>query len=316
MNRVGKQREINYFLQVNNIGLFGLLETKIKNKAFSKAAGSFNNWCITTNNGYHSGGRIWVLWNPTMFRVQILEYNAQYIHMKIDSLVDRRVFWLTMTYAFNGIAERAPLWDNLTRLAYQIAGPWAVVGDFNCVLSPSERVGGNAPSGEIVPFRRCVADCGLMDIAAIGAVYTWNNKQKPEERIYSRIDRFMVNKAWCDNFTDLYAHFMPEGLYDHTPCVIKSSNQGQSKRSFKYFNMWGGSKNFLPLVRANWDSGLVGTPMFRLVKSLKRIKPVLKQLNVESYSDIEGATNILQKQVEIMQEEISRDPTNLRLIAR
>ncbi|XP_074277927.1 uncharacterized protein LOC141601533 [Silene latifolia] len=272
-------------------GLFGLLETKIKNKAFNKAAGSFNNWCITTNNGYHSGGRIWVLWNPTIFRVQILEYNAQYIHLKVDSLVDRRVFWLTMTYAFN------------------------VVGDFNCVLSPSERVGGNAPSGEIEPFRRCVADCGLVDIAAIGAVYTWNNKQKHDERIYSRIDRFMVNKAWCDNFTDLYAHFMPEGLYDHTPCVVKSSNQGQSKRSFKYFNMWGGSKKFLPLVRGHWDTGMVGTPMFRLVKSLKRLKPVLKKLNLEGYSDIEGATNILQKQVEEMQEEITRDPTNLQLIS-
>ncbi|XP_074289023.1 uncharacterized protein LOC141614167 [Silene latifolia] len=199
-----------------------------------------------------------------------------------------------MTYAFNGNSEKTPLWDNLNRLASQIAGPWAVAGDFNCVLSPTERVGGNTPSG---------------------AIYTWNNKQKPDERIYSRIDRFMVNKAWCDNFTDLYAHFMPEGLYDHTPCVVKSSNQGQSKRSFKYFNMWGGSKKFLPLVRGHWDAGVTGTPMFRLVKNLKRMKPVLKKLNLEGFSDIEGATNILQKLVEEMQEEITRDPNNMQLIS-
>ncbi|XP_074299615.1 uncharacterized protein LOC141630755 [Silene latifolia] len=209
MNRVGKQRDINYFLQNNNIGLLGLLETKIKNKAFNKAASSFSNWCITTNNGYHSGGRIWVLWKPNLFRVHVLEYNAQYVHMKVEYLVDRRSFWLTMVYAFNGIHDRDSLWDNLRRVASLVSGPWAIAGDFNCVLSALERVGGNTPSGEIKPFRRCVADCGVVEIAVVGALYTWNNKQKPEERIYSRIDRFLVNKAWCDNFIDLYAHFLP-----------------------------------------------------------------------------------------------------------
>ncbi|XP_074293134.1 uncharacterized protein LOC141620066 [Silene latifolia] len=209
----------------DEMGLFGLLETKIKNKAFHKASSSFSNWCITTNSGYHSGGRIWIIWKPSCFRVNVLEYNAQYVHMKVDSLVDRRSFWLTMVYAFNGHHEREPLWDNLGKNANLVTGPWAIAGDFNCVLNVSERVGGNTPAGEMEPFRRCLADCGVVDIAAVGALYTWNNKQKPEERIYSRIDRFLVNQDWCDSFTDIYAHFMPEGLLDHTPCLLKSTNR-------------------------------------------------------------------------------------------
>ncbi|XP_074265837.1 uncharacterized protein LOC141588288 [Silene latifolia] len=270
-------------------GLFGLLETKIKNKAFTKAASTFSNWCITTNNGYHSGGRIWVVWKPNLFRVNVLEYNAQYIHMKVDSLEDRRTFWFTMVYAFNGMHDREPLWDNLRRVACTVSGPWAVAGDFNCVLSASERVGGSTPSSEMEPFRRCVSDCGVMDITAIGALFTWNNKQKPQDRIYSKLDRFLVNKA-C-------------------------SNQGQSKRCFKYYNMWGGSKKFLPIVRENWDKSRPGTPMFRLAKNLKQLKPELKRLNKEGYSDIENSANILQKQVEDMQEVINKDPTNMQLIS-
>ncbi|XP_074313965.1 uncharacterized protein LOC141649168 [Silene latifolia] len=277
MNRVGKQRDVNYFLQLQNIGLFGLLETKIKNKAFTKAASTFSNWCITTNNGYHSGGRIWVVWKPNLFRVNVLEYNAQYIHMKVDSLEDRRTFWFTMVYAFNGMHDREPLWDNLRRVACAVSGPWAVAGDFNCVLSASERVGGSTPSSEMEPFRRCVSDCGVMDITAVGALFTWNNKQKPQDRIYSKLDRFLVNKAWCDSFTDVYAQFLPEGIFDHTPCILKSSNQGQTKRCFK------------------------------LAKNLKQLKPELKRLNKEGYSDIENAANILQKQVEDMQEVINKD---------
>ncbi|XP_074305538.1 uncharacterized protein LOC141640755 [Silene latifolia] len=296
------------------MGLFGLLETKIKNKAFHKAYSSFSNWCITTNSGYHSGGRIWIIWKPSCFRVNVLEYNAQYVHMKVDSLVDRRSFWLTMVYAFNGQHEREPLWDNLRKNANLVTGPWPIAGDFNCVLNVSERVGGNTPAGEMEHFRRCVADCGVMDVAAVGALYTWNNKQKPEERIYSRIDRFLFNHDWCDSFTDIYAHFMPEGLMDHTPCLLKSTNQSQAKRSFKYYNMWGGSAKFIPLVRENWDASFTGTPMFRLAKNLKSMKAVLKELNKECFSDIENAAAILHKQVEGLQEGINRYPTNVQKI--
>ncbi|XP_074299335.1 uncharacterized protein LOC141630407 [Silene latifolia] len=164
------------------------------------------------------------------------------------------------------------------------------------------------------PFRRCIADCGVVDVAAIGALFTWNNKQKPEERIYSRIDRFLVNQDWCNSFSDIYAHFLPEGLMDHTPCLLKSTNHSQGKRNFKYYNMWGGSEKFIPLVRENWDAGFTGTPMFRLAKNLKGMKVVLKELNKECFSDIENAATILQKKVEGLQEGINRDPTNVQKI--
>ncbi|XP_074301431.1 uncharacterized protein LOC141632819 [Silene latifolia] len=225
MNRVSKQKAINFFLQNKGVGLFGLLETKIKSNAFHKVVNNFNNWSISTNSGYHNGGRIWILWQPRSFRVHFFEYYAQFIHMKVESLVSRIVFFLTMVYAFNGINDIAPLWGHLRRIAGTIVGPWAIAGDFNCVLTANERVGGNVPSSEMEPFRDCVADCGVLDIAATGALYTWNNKQQPEERIYSRLDRVLVNKDWCDHLRDLYAHFLPEGLYDHTPCIVSSNKQ-------------------------------------------------------------------------------------------
>ncbi|XP_074289314.1 uncharacterized protein LOC141614468 [Silene latifolia] len=217
-----------------------------------------------------------------------------------------------MVYAFNGINDRAPLWGHLRRIAGTIVGPWAIAGDFNWVLSANERVGGNVPSSEMEPFRNCMADCGVLDIAAIGALYTWNNKQKPEERIYSRLDRVLVNKDWCDHLKDLYAHFFPEGMYDHTPCIVSSNKQVQGKRCFKYFNMWGGSKDFIPIVRNTWQFRVVGTPMFKLVKKLKLLKPALRQLNREKFSDIEQVTDIKQKQIEDLQGQLGRDPSDMQ----
>ncbi|XP_074289345.1 uncharacterized protein LOC141614499 [Silene latifolia] len=219
-----------------------------------------------------------------MFRVHFMEYNAQYVHMKIDSLLDKGVFYLTMVYAFNGIHERAPLWDHLRKIAGQVQGPWAIAGDFNCVMSANERIGGNATAAEMDPFRGCMEDCEVVDIAVIGSLYTWNNKQRPEERIYSRLDRFLVNKAWCDHFPNLYAHFLPEGLFDHSPCLIGSNQRMKGKNSFK------------------------------LVNKLKCLKPELLKFNMDGFSDIEQTTGILQKKVEGLQKQLGQDPTNLALI--
>ncbi|XP_074298290.1 uncharacterized protein LOC141629139 [Silene latifolia] len=295
-------------------GLFGLLETKIKNKIFSKAVNSFNNgWCISTNNGYHSGGRIWILWQPKMFRVNFIEYNAQFIHMKVESLLDKGICYLTMVYAFNGIQDRASLWNHLRKIAGQTQGPWAIAGDFNCILAASERYGGASTMAEMKPFRRCVVDCEVVDITATGSLYTWNNKQRLEERIYSRIDRFLVNKEWCDLYPEKYAHFLPEGLFDPSPCLIRSSTNMRGKSSFKYLNMWGSSKEFLNIVKKYWDRGIEGTPLYKLTTNLKGLKAGLYQLNRDAFSDIKKAIAKLQQEVEGLQAQLGRDPDNMQL---
>ncbi|XP_074271085.1 uncharacterized protein LOC141595007 [Silene latifolia] len=233
-----------------------------------------------------------------LIRVHFIKYNAQFIHMKVKSLLDKGICYLTLVYAFNGIQERPPLWDHLRKLAGQVQGSWAIAGDFNCILAASERYGGAASIAEMEPFKRCVEDCEVVDIAATGSLYTWNNKQRPEERIYSRIDRFMVNKDWCDLYPDKYAHFLPEGIFDHSPCLIRSSNSVKGKSSFKYLNMWGSSKEFINTVKNSWDRCIEGTPLYKLTTNLKRLKAGLYQLNRDAFSDIEKATAKLQQEVE------------------
>ncbi|XP_074304637.1 uncharacterized protein LOC141639400 [Silene latifolia] len=117
-------------------------------------------------------------------------------------------------------------------------------------------------------------------IEAVGVLFTWNNKQRPEDRTYSRLDRFMINKKWVDLFPDLYAHFLPEDTYDHTPCIV-------------------------------WQRKVNGTPMFQVVMKLKDPKLVLKQLNKERYPDIENNTCILQMYVHKILEELGIHPTNI-----
>ncbi|XP_074277858.1 uncharacterized protein LOC141601467 [Silene latifolia] len=125
----------------------------------------------------------------------------------------------------------------------------------------------------------------------------------------------MGNQAWQDLFGDYIAHFHPEGIFDHCPCTIvnRKADFG-GRRSFKYFNMWGQSDQFLGSVQSVWSKYYPGTPMFTIVKKLKMLKPVLKQLNKHCFSDIENSTNITSDLLVHIQKQLVDNPGNLDLM--
>ncbi|XP_074288423.1 uncharacterized protein LOC141613582 [Silene latifolia] len=280
-------------------GLFGLLETKIKPSKVNKAvANVFQDWSVSTNTAYHSGGRIWVVWKPHLYDVSFLDYDAQYIHMRIADKSTGKSFFYTVIYAFNGINDMVPLWISLKRMSTQVSGPWLVGGDFNCVLQAKERLGGSFNMAEAEPFQQCLEDCEVMDIQATGSFYTWNNKQPVETRVYSRLDRALVNQHWTDQFPTVYANFLPEGHFDHNPCLIGLADSGQHRNMpFKYFNMWSLSPDFHNCVSISWQYRYEGTKMFRVIQKLRRLKPALKSINRSGYSNIENQAMLPETQL-------------------
>ncbi|XP_074314866.1 uncharacterized protein LOC141651037 [Silene latifolia] len=223
--------------------------------------------------------------------------------------------FITFVYAFNGVGEREELWNNLRRLAGQIQIPWSVGGDFNCVTMANERLGGNVTDAEAIPFQQCIDDCNLSDMKATCAFYTWNNKQPLETRIYSRLDRVFVNHEWTVNLPDYYANFLPEGHFDHTPCVISKTKGGQgTNRPFKYFNMWSSAPDFQSCVSTQWNRSIAGTKMYGVVRKLKMLKPILKNINRSHFSDVESKSDIAQTLLYQLQKQLVLQPGDENLI--
>ncbi|XP_074298250.1 uncharacterized protein LOC141629088 [Silene latifolia] len=184
---------------MNKLGLFGLLETKVKALSLKSLVGILmDDWSISTNNRWHKGGGIWILWNPSIYQVEFCDYSAQCINMRVSEIASNKIFCLSMVYAFNNLTERKPLWDQLEMFAITITYPWVVCGDFNCVLSHSERLGGTSSDVVIDDLQACLTRCGLVDCPAVGSLFTWNNMQEPATRVYSRLDRVLINAVWRD----------------------------------------------------------------------------------------------------------------------
>ncbi|XP_074297136.1 uncharacterized protein LOC141627820 [Silene latifolia] len=191
--------------------------------------------------------------------------NAQHIHIVVCSRADNKTFQLTMIYALNVLEERVDLWNNLKEISLNCNDPWLWLGDFNTVMSPVEGLGSNKTDAEMAHF---------------------------QDVVYSRLDRAMGNQAWLDGFGDSYAHFHPEGLFDHCPCtVLAKQTTLAGKKNIKYINMWGSASQFKDIVRTVWSLQFQGTRMFSIIKKLKALKPALKSLNKSSFYDIENSTN-------------------------
>ncbi|XP_074297720.1 uncharacterized protein LOC141628480 [Silene latifolia] len=130
------------------------------------------------------------------------------IHAKV-SCTNGRTWWMSIIYGFNKVQERIPLWDSLRNMRQVVNGPWLVMGDFNNVLAMCERVGSEVSNYELRGFQDCVEDCGIVDLPAHGAFFTWNNKHEPGAMVFSRIDRAMSNDEWLDRFPEVIPMFHP-----------------------------------------------------------------------------------------------------------
>ncbi|XP_074292495.1 uncharacterized protein LOC141619376 [Silene latifolia] len=199
----------------------------------------------------------------------------------------------------------------------QCGGAWALAGDFNTVIDPNERLGANTRQADMDEFLDCIATCGVTDIAATGAYYTWTNKQEPLTRVFSRLNRFMVNQEWMNQFPNMMAHFHPEGLFDHCPCTVGNYEIGGGRRaSFKYYNMWGKVDDFIPTVTEQWNKNYPGHKMFAVIKKLKALKPALKALNRSCYPDIVNNTLIAETRLQELQKQLATDIHNTELMQK
>nr|TKR91515.1 hypothetical protein D5086_0000222070 [Populus alba] len=215
------------------------------------------NWKVLSNVAAASTARIVVFWNPTTVNIDLLGFSAQGLHVLISSLVHQFKFFASFVYGFNTIIARRALWDDLRN--WSPNSPWLILGDFNSLLSQSDKHHGELVSSyETSDFRQCCSDLGLSDLNYSGSHFTWSNGS-----VWSKLDRVLANSLWSLSFTSVQVHFDNPGAFsDHSPATISfHPHQPMGKKCFKFFNMWSNHPSFLELVAEAWQLDTHGSPM-------------------------------------------------------
>ncbi|KAJ6299908.1 hypothetical protein OIU76_020828 [Salix suchowensis] len=266
------------------VDVFGLLESKLSAaKVANMQKFRLKNWKFLSNAEVAGTyARVIVFWNPSSVSVDLIASSAQGLHVSICSLVHQASFTATFVYGFNTVVARRTLWNDLR--SWDPCSPWMILGDFNAIMPPADKHNGEpVTSYETSDFLHCCSDPGLADVNYSGSHFTWSNG-----RIWTKIDRVLVNHAWPSFQCPIQVHYDSPGPFsDHSPAVIRlGSSHVMGRRSFKFYNMWGLHKNFIDLTAASWNLEVYGSPMFVLCSKLKRLKLPLKELGKHHFSHI------------------------------
>ncbi|KAK4402846.1 hypothetical protein Sango_1025300 [Sesamum angolense] len=249
-NRPFKHNGVAHLIKNNQLCLLGILETKLATSAIPNIINrSFPGWCQANNFDAIAGGRILIIWNPAVVDLYPEDISPQVIHCRVMNKSSQLSFYIYFAYGLYTVVNRRSMWEKLLELGRPLNMLWIILGDFNCVKSPTEKQLGVPPH---------------------------------------LLDRVLLNNDWLEAELHCTAHFnLPGCLSDHSPGIVSIfDNLTPKPKPFRFFNMWADHPDFIPTVEGRWGLNVEGTPQFRLCRKLKALKSSLKTFNNLHYSHI------------------------------
>ncbi|KAK3231083.1 hypothetical protein Dsin_002964 [Dipteronia sinensis] len=239
----------------------------------------FSNSFVVEAEGFSWG--IWLLWNENKVKLQVGASSRHSVTALVE--VNSTLWILTVVYANPCVTTRRFLWSYLDAIRSCFALPWLVAGDFNEIVSSSEKRGGRF-SHPNSGFSNWIERNELVDLGFIGSKFTWMMKMGIGEEIWERLDRALCSMDWRLHFTEAFVRHLPRILSDHCPVLIQLQSNHHPNRyckPFKFEAMWLKHKDFGELIHNSWRSQDVN-----IVNKIHKLSGILKNWNKENFGNL------------------------------
>ncbi|KAA3468220.1 reverse transcriptase [Gossypium australe] len=173
------------------------METKVDSKRMER---------IRRRSGFVNGidvgaagsrGGLCLAWRKD-FRVSLKTFSKNHIDVKVAESNVQGEWRYTGFYGLPYANDQHDSWRLLRALGQEQQLPWLVSGDFNEILYPFEKSGGQLrEERRMVAFREALEDCQLMDLGFQGPWFTWERGNLPETNIRERLDRGWLMRIGC-----------------------------------------------------------------------------------------------------------------------
>ncbi|KAL8508390.1 hypothetical protein ACS0TY_018850 [Phlomoides rotata] len=179
---------------------------------------------------------------------------------------------LLNVYAPCSSSEKRDLWDIIQNTVLQnLDARVCVVGDFNSIRSPEERVGRRETrdNREIECFEEFITQSNLHEVKLVGRSFTW---------------------------------YHPDGsCKNHVPLFLQNGSKDWGPRPFRFMNTWIDHPQFKEFFHAKWQSyHIEGWAAYRLKEKLKLLKKDLRGWNIEIFGNIDFNIDWKKEEIEIL----------------
>lgn len=254
-------RHLKTLVGMHKPNMLALLETKVhSDKSISRICNysSLNRFVCVEAQGFSSG--IWLLWDDSSIDFEVVVVD----HQIVTGLVrfrDRDFCVISVVYASPTYVLQSFLWSYLKKLGQIIVAPWVLVGDWNQVVAPEDKLGGRpVTSGPTNSLWSVISDCALVDVGFSGSKFTWSNMRLGQGCIRERLDRAWSNGGWQQRFPCSSVKHLPRHHSDHHP-ILFSTDSGLGQRpdrpTFHMLSAWFQHPGFESVVRQAWGTSPV-----------------------------------------------------------
>ncbi|XP_045822393.1 uncharacterized protein LOC123915300 [Trifolium pratense] len=188
------------------------------------------------------GGGLAFMWRSS-FHCSVTNFSSNHVDVEVADAVNGN--WrLTGIYGFPGSGRRRDSWNFLKQLSQISSLPWCVFGDFNDILSSSEKKGRNDRAPWLINgFRSAVLESGLADVHMEGYPFTWFKSLGTFRAVEERLDRALANDAWFHKFPNAVLENLPAPASDHYPILLVREPEARTRRARSRFNKGTSKRN-------------------------------------------------------------------------
>ncbi|WOK97061.1 hypothetical protein Cni_G05769 [Canna indica] len=169
---------------------------------------------------------------------------------------NNRPWMLSGLYASNVADERRVLWKFLSKMEMEDI-PWLIIGDFNCVCSQEDKMGGNPFKwGESInDYQKMCNSVGLIEANFKGNRFTWCNNRTGKNKILARLDKALMNWCWFNTFGYVQVFHFSRIASDHRPILLAAEHKKvikNSTRKFIFEHYWMEHSEIDDFIKDNW----------------------------------------------------------------
>ncbi|RZB65498.1 hypothetical protein D0Y65_041524 [Glycine soja] len=221
----------------------------------------------------NSAGDILCMWTESVFRLQNKVTGIGFILLEGVCTREALKICILTVYSPCDIHNKRLLWNSVRQLkqASQVR-LWCVLGDFNCIRNPNERMGKidrSVGDNSMQEFNEWIEDMELLEVPNVGRQYTWF---RPNGESKSRLDRALISPEWRDTWPENVQFTLSRNVSDHCPILIKANNVDWGPKPFRILNCWLTDKSFSDVVKHCWNYVQVpGWGAYVLKEKFKRV---------------------------------------------
>lgn len=213
---------IRNLIRMHKVAFLGLVETKHRNSFQSRVRRMWGNdsfdWCESLASETSSGGLL-AIWDPTVFCAAQSYVGDRWIVLEGVMVKVNYNCCIGFVYGPCDIEGRSIFFESIRCLLQNINKPLLVMGDFNEVLKPSERLGQIRYDRGMRVFGEWVQELQLVDVPLHGIRFTWVRNESQ-----SKLDRCLCTSDWIVQFPELRLVGLQRGPSDHNPILLTLEN--------------------------------------------------------------------------------------------